>query len=124
MRWVAAAAARPHRCAFLPQLGSHHPRGYFDTGTSFLGEHVYVSVVAAEMMAAQLRMVPGADLRQARAQTAAARAEVERLRAELEEAEKFRESAQHAFGKLGGDGRIPARKPGRPKTKKQEGVAA
>lgn len=61
MRWVAAAVARPHRCALIPFVGSHHSRGFFDYGTEIqaFDGHVYVSVVAAEQMAAALGWAPG-----------------------------------------------------------------
>lgn len=65
MRWVPAAAQRPHRCAFLPTLGANHPRGYFKADGAFrdFDGTVHVSVVAAEMMAKQLGYVSRVELK-------------------------------------------------------------
>jgi hypothetical protein len=30
IRWVPAAVIRPNKCAFIPFIGSHHPKGFFD----------------------------------------------------------------------------------------------
>lgn len=60
MRWVPAAAVRPHRCACIPFIGSHDPGGFFDFNTEIAAfdGHVYVSVVAARQMAEYMGWQP------------------------------------------------------------------
>lgn len=63
-QWVDHARLYPARCAVLPQLGGNDPRGYIDTGTTTMsGERVYVSVVAAELMAEGIGFVRPGDAR-------------------------------------------------------------
>lgn len=81
MRWVPAAVKRPHQCACIPFVGSHDPAGFFDFGTDMpvMDGHVYVSVIAAQQMAAALGWVSGGDALELQR-------EIEKLRAQLKEA--------------------------------------
>lgn len=54
LRWVPRAIMRPHRCAMVPYVGQNSPKGFFDSGTDYRGDRVYVSVVAVEEMARAL----------------------------------------------------------------------
>lgn len=63
IRHVQFCQRRPHRCAAIPFIGQTHPKGFFDTGTEFFGERVYISVVAAEEMARALGWASPAEAR-------------------------------------------------------------
>lgn len=51
LRFVQSAVCRPNKCAAIPFIGQSHPKGFIDTGTTYWGERVYLSVVAVEEMA-------------------------------------------------------------------------
>lgn len=115
MRWVPAAVVRPHRCALIPFVGSHHPRGFFDYGTEMqaFDGHVYVSVVAAEQMARHLGWVAPGDVVNANRRVADLEARLERAHAE---AETLREQLG-AVRVLKNAGFAQSNPPGRPKKK-------
>jgi hypothetical protein len=113
MRWVPAAAVRPNRCAFIPFIGSHHPRGFFDFGTEIMAfdGHAYCSVVAAEQMAAAMGWAPAGDsfalkqrVRELEDQVAQKADEMAALQAQVDAVHTLRQA-----------GYEPARKPGRPR---------
>jgi len=87
IRWVPAAVIRPNRCAFIPFVGSHHPKGFFDFGTEIMAfdGHAYCSVVAAEQMAAAMGWAPAGDRLAAEAHVKALEADVEAAKAEADE---------------------------------------
>lgn len=113
IRWVPAAVIRPNKCAFIPFIGSHHPKGFFDFGTEIMAfdGHAYCSVVAAEQMAALMGWVPSADVMAARARVAEVEAELEAAREET--AGVRRELAAVEVLKQGSF--TQTRPPGRPK---------
>lgn len=84
MRWVPAAVKRPNRCAFIPFVSSHDPRGFFDFGTEIMAfdGHAYCSVTAAEQMAQAMGWTPAGDAAAARARVAELEAELVDARAE------------------------------------------
>src|SRR3954470_12894032 len=113
IRWVPAAVIRPNRCSFIPFIGSHHPKGFFDAGTEIMAfdGHAYCSVVAAEQMAALMGWVPSGDVMAARARVAEVEAELEAAREET--AAVRRELAAVEVLKQGSF--TQTRPPGRPK---------
>lgn len=122
VRWVPAAVVRPHRCAFIPFLGSHHPRGFFDFGTEIMAfdGHAYCSVVAAEQMAAAMGWAPVGDKLAAEAKVTDRDARIAELEAEVAD----RDETIAAFGVLKRAKAIQEpRGPGRPR-KNPEEVAA
>lgn len=116
MRWVPSAVKRPNHCAAIPFIAGHHPEGFFDFGTEILAfdGHVYVSVVAAKQMAERMGWAP-VGVNPLERRVAELEAELAAAEAKNAELEKFRESARYAMEQFGKS--IPARKPGRPKTK-------
>lgn len=112
-RWVAQPALFPARCAVLPSIGSRHPAGYIDTGsTSAAGERVYISVVALG------RMAEGIGYRKGEPVQPPSVREVETLRAELKGAREDVETLQarlDAIHTLKLHGATEAAKPGRPR---------
>jgi outer membrane murein-binding lipoprotein Lpp len=119
VRLVQQPVRIPHRCAVIPYVGATHPSGFFDTGTDFAGFRVYVSVVAVQEMARQLKWVPAGTLEHARADTAAAMRRVAELEAKVAELERVVGAVQT----LKAAGYQQARKPGRPPKTSQEEVA-
>lgn len=61
---VPSAKQRPQKCVALPQLGTSHEKGYFDTGNSVTGNDLrnYVSVRWVEMAAEHLGWHPPGSL--------------------------------------------------------------
>lgn len=118
MRWVPAAVTRPHRCAFIPFIGSHHPEGFFDFGTEIMAfdGHAYCSVVAARQMAEAMGWAPAGGVNPLTAKVASLEAENEQLRAVL----GARERELAAVEVLKAGGFTQARKPGRPPKDKVE----
>jgi hypothetical protein len=117
MRWVPSAVKRPNHCAAIPFIAGHHPEGFFDFGTEICAfdGHVYVSVVAAKQMAEYMGWAPKARVNPLAARVAQLEADLAVAEEKNVELERFRESARHAMEQFGQ--KIPARKPGRPKTK-------
>lgn len=112
LRWVQAAQARPHRCSFIPFIGGHQAKGFFDFGTEIMAfdGHAYCSVVAAEQMAAAMGWAPAGDAANLKAKVvelelavAQARDETAALQAQLD--------AVHVLKQAGYQ---PSRKVGRP----------
>jgi len=95
MRWVDACRIYPARCAVLPQLGGTHRDGYFDSlTTTSSGERVYVSVVAARMMAEALGYKRPGDESAAVAERDRLRVRVAELEAQREEQQRIVDAAQ------------------------------
>lgn len=117
MRWVPSAVKRPNHCAAIPYIAGHHPEGFFDFGTEILAfdGHVYVSVVAAKEMAQYMGWAPAGGVNPLEREVAQLKADLAAAEAKNVELEKFRESARHTLEQFGKS--IPARKPGRPKTR-------
>lgn len=117
MRHVPVAAVRPHRCACIPFIGSHDAGGFFDFGTEIAAfdGHVYVSVVAAGLMAEAMGWVPAGDIAREREgfkeQTAVQVARIDALEAERDELQG-RIDAIHV---LKMHGAVEGAKPGRPR---------
>ncbi len=113
MRWVQAAASRPHKCAVIPFIGnSNAAGGFIDTGQRLEGwdPHVYISVQAAEEMARFLGWQP-AIAETAQLQKLQSRdEEIAALKAEVAELERFRDAAEYTLSTIGQKVRA---KPGR-----------
>lgn len=115
MRWVEAAAQRPHHCAAIPFSGMHAKGGFIDTGVDLPGwdPHVYVSVTFIEEAARYLGFPSRQDAESLQGQLDASVARVRELEAELAE-----KTAQlQAVEVLKNGGFAQAKRPGRPKQK-------
>jgi len=125
MRWVAEAVTKPQRCAVLPHVGRTHPLGFFDTGSEMPGKgdqwdnHIYVSVVAAQLMAVEMGWASPESVDELKAEIDRLKGENERLEEELNAAEVV----LSAIDTLESRDFRARKKPGRP-SKKEEGVAA
>lgn len=113
MRWVEAAAMRPHHCAAIPFSGMHSPGGFIDTGVDLPGwdPHVYVSVQWIAEAVKFLGWPEPQDVQALRSEVASRDAELEQLRAEV--AEKDQQLA--AIEVLKNNGFQQAKRPGRKK---------
>lgn len=95
MQWVSACQHFPGRCAALPQLGGTHPLGYFDTGNRTLsGDHLYVSVVAVQMMAEAMGYKRAGDESGMAAQVSRLSGRVGQLESSLAEAQRTVEAVR------------------------------
>lgn len=115
MRYVEAAAMRPHHCAAIPFSGMHSPGGFIDTGVDLPGwdPHVYISRTWVDEAARFFGWTSPQQADQLNAALADKDRELEQLRTSLAEREKQLEAVQV----LKNTGFEQARKPGRPKTK-------
>lgn len=117
MRWVDHPRLFPGRCAVMPQVPANHPDGFIDTGNRLQsGDHVYVSVVAARIMAEALGYKRAGD-------TAGQAAEITRLKGQLDQAQaKIEEQDEQleAVHVLKRGGFATSKKPGRPPAVKVE----
>lgn len=114
---VDVAKIRPQKCAVLPQLGSHQPKGYFDTGNVLHGvdPYVYVSVEAVETMGRMLGMASADELERLQIDLADARDVIADLEGQVSELE----SEIDAINVIRSKGWKPQRKPG-PKKKLED----
>lgn len=83
LRWVPRATIRPHRCAVVAHIGSSR-KGFFDTGTDYGRDRVYVSVDAVELMASSLGWLSPSQAKASEERTRVLERQVEDLRRELE----------------------------------------
>lgn len=113
MRWVQAAAQRPHKCAVLPMVGnSNAAGGFIDTGYDLHGwdPHVYVSVLAVQEMARMIGWVAPGTVTGRAAESEELKARVEALEQEVAE----RDVQLAAVHMLKQAGYMPAKRVGRP----------
>lgn len=87
LRWVPRASIRPHRCAVIAHIGSSN-KGFFDTGTDFFQDRVYVSVDAVELMATSLGWEPPTRVKAREQKEGDLRQRVADLEAQLAEADR------------------------------------
>ena len=88
LRWVPAAIMRPHRCAMIPYVGGTSPKGFFDSGTDYRGDRVYVSVIAVEEMARALGFESPGQIRARETSLAAHNLKITQLTDDLAEANR------------------------------------
>lgn len=112
MRWVEVAARLPQRCAFIPYIGAHSPRGFFQADFELPGgDTPYVSVVALEEMAREIGWYPPGEQQAYDRVLAVKDTEIRGLREQLEAAEQKLAAVQV----LKEAGYTAGRKPGRPR---------
>lgn len=115
MRWVEAAAQRPHHCAAIPFSGMHTARGFIDTGIDLPGwdPHVYISVEWIAEAARFLGWPTEQEYQALQTELASRDTELETVRETLRERDEMIEAVQV----LKNTGFEQARRPGRPKQK-------
>lgn len=114
MRWVEHAPIRPQRCAVLPYIGSSNSqKGFIDTGAELPGfdNHVYISVIAVEQMAAMVGWHPASTLHAVQADRDKLAEKVAGLEADLAAASERLRAVQV----LKQAGYQQAKRPGRPR---------
>lgn len=112
LRWVPTAAIRPHKCAAIPFIGqSGNGKGFFDTGTDYFNDRVYISVVAAEQMAQALGWHSPAAGREWGKRETALKAQVDRLTSDLAAADAELDAVEVIQTRR--QAKRPARKPDR-----------